>query len=86
MGTGAIRYLSTPRPVRVICHADGIPRALIHPGGTRRVVLSVRDEWLIQDRWWTDQPVERHYFEVLVDPGRVVTVFHDLREDEWFEH
>jgi hypothetical protein len=51
--------------------------------GRRRVVVAVRDEWLVQDRWWTGQPVERHFFELLVEPGRVMTVYRDLRSGAW---
>ncbi len=86
MGTGSLRYLATPRPIRVICGPAGVPHALIEPRGRRRVVVNVRDEWLVQDRWWTDEPVERRFFELLVEPGRVVTAFRDLRTGEWFDY
>jgi hypothetical protein len=45
--------------------------------GKRREVASIREDWLVQDRWWTDEPVDRHFFELLVEPGRVLTIFHD---------
>lgn len=86
MGTGSLRYVATPRPVRVICGPGGVPHAIVAPGGRRRMVVAVRDEWLVQDRWWTGEPVERHFFELLVEPGRVVTAFHDLRAGEWFDY
>jgi hypothetical protein len=66
----------------VICGPGGVPHA-VEVRGRRRVVTAVRDEWLVQDRWWTDRPVERHYFELVVEPGRVTTVFRDLRSGEW---
>jgi hypothetical protein len=49
-------------------------------------VAAVRDEWLVQDRWWTDRPVDRHYFELVLDPGRVAVVFRDVRAGGWFAH
>ena len=36
---------------------------------------AVRDDWLVQDLWWTDRPVDRHYFELVLDPGRVMVAY-----------
>ena len=30
-------------------------------------------------------PIERHYFELVMADGRIRTVYHDRRQDEWFE-
>ncbi len=50
-----------------------------------RAVSSIREEWLIEDRWWTASPLRRHYFELVTAEGRCLTVFHDLTEGGWFE-
>ena len=83
MGARPLRYLSPPRPVRVVAGPTGGPCAVL-ADGRRRAVVAVRDEWLVQDRWWTDQPVDRHFFEIVLEPGRVVTVYRDTRADAWF--
>lgn len=83
MGARPLRYLSSPRPVRVAAGPSGVPCAVI-TDGRRRGVVDVRDEWLVQDRWWTDHPVDRHFFELVLDPGRVMTVYRDTRTGEWF--
>ncbi|MFN8110299.1 MAG: hypothetical protein U0Y82_10735 [Thermoleophilia bacterium] len=70
----------------MICGPGGVPHAVIVPGGRRRSVMQVRDEWLVQDRWWTDQPVERHFFELLLEPGRVVVTYQELTTREWFAY
>jgi hypothetical protein len=54
--------------------------------GRRRGVVAIRDEWIVQDRWWTDLPIERHFFELVVEPGRVIMTFCDLRSHEWFDY
>jgi hypothetical protein len=54
--------------------------------GRRRAVAAVREDWLVQDRWWTEDPVDRHYFDLLVEPGRPVVVFRDARSGAWFRH
>jgi hypothetical protein len=43
-----------------------------------------REEWRVADRWWTEEPVERRYFEVVLESGRNVVVFHDERSGRWF--
>ena len=49
-----------------------------------RAVDSVRESWLVEDRWWTDEPLRRRYWEVVDARGRNLVVFHDLRSGGWF--
>ena len=77
MGAGAVRYLSAPRAVAVEVDDEGRPRALID-GGRRRVVREVREDWLLDDGWWTDDPISRHYFELRLDGGKIAVIY---RED-----
>lgn len=72
--------LATPRPARV--RADGASgRPLVVDG---RTVDAVRESWLIEDRWWTERPLRRRYWEVVTTCGRNVVVFHDLRDGGWY--
>jgi hypothetical protein len=43
-----------------------------------RMVELVRESWLVEDRWWTAQPLRRRYWEVVTTSGRNLVVFHDL--------
>jgi hypothetical protein len=43
-----------------------------------RQVAQVRESWLVEDRWWTEQPLRRRYWEVVTGCGRNVVVFRDL--------
>lgn len=80
-----LRAVGTPHPVRVESDRDGTPTALTLRG-RRREVVAVRDDWLVQDLWWTDRPVDRHYFEVVLDPGRVVVTYREAAGANWFAH
>jgi hypothetical protein len=62
--------LYAPRPTRVETGPGGVPRAV---GST--AVETVREEWLVEDRWWTTRPLHRHYFELVLADGRDVVVF-----------
>jgi hypothetical protein len=49
-----------------------------------RPVDAVRESWLIEDRWWTDQPLRRRYWEVVTEDGRNLVVFRELERGTWF--
>jgi len=46
----------------------------------------VREQWLVEDRWWTPRPLSRRYFELVLGDGRNVVVFREPAEGgHWFE-
>ena len=47
-------------------------------------VDAVRESWLVEDRWWTDRPLRRRYWEVVTTDGRDVVVFRELDAGGWF--
>jgi CO dehydrogenase/acetyl-CoA synthase delta subunit len=49
-----------------------------------RTVESVRESWLVEDRWWTDAPLRRRYWEVVTTCGRDLVVFRDLVRGAWY--
>jgi hypothetical protein len=57
----------------------GVPAAV----GSVRVV-SVREEWWVADRWWTEEPVRRRYFDLVLGTGENVAVFYDEGRGQWF--
>jgi hypothetical protein len=67
------RALNLPRPARVRATAAGVP---VEVDG--RTVELVRESWMVEDRWWTERPLRRRYWEVLSTSGRNMVVFHDL--------
>ena len=56
----------------------GVPVAL-----GRIAVDCVREDWVVEDRWWTGKPLRRRYFELVLVDGRNVVVFHDLASGRW---
>ena len=73
------RPLNAPRPALVETGPGGTPRIV-----NREQVTLVREEWRVVDRWWTDEPVDRHYFEVVLEGGRNVCVYRDAERLCWF--
>lgn len=76
---GGPRRLYVPRSAAVRARPGGAP---FEVGGVE--VEAVREEWLLEDRWWTSSPLRRHYYEVVLADGRDVTVFRCARSGRWF--
>ena len=73
------RRLATPRKVAVESGEEGRPQTV---GG--KGVEAVRESWLVEDRWWSDGPLRRRYWEVVTDDGRNLVVFRDLLTQAWY--
>lgn len=67
------------KPVVVLADADARPKEV---GGDP--VASIREEWLVEDSWWSHHRISRHYFEVVLEGGRNLTLFRSLPGGEWF--
>jgi CO dehydrogenase/acetyl-CoA synthase delta subunit len=75
------RRLGRPRLARVRAGDDGRPVSV-----DGREVDAVRESWLVEDRWWTDAPLRRRYWEIVTHCGRDVVVFRDLEGEHWYSH
>jgi hypothetical protein len=73
------RRLSIPRRVAVRAAGDGVPQTVAD-----REVEAVRESWLVEDRWWTDRPLRRRYWEIVTTCGSNEVVFHDLISGRWW--
>ena len=80
--TGAVRAagrINAPRPALVEASPVGVPVRVNREG-----VSVVREEWRVVDRWWTEEPVQRRYFDVVLETGENAVVFHDDDAGSWF--
>jgi hypothetical protein len=71
--------LNEPRPALVEAGVDATPLRV-----NRRGVALVREEWRVVDRWWTDEPISRRYFDLVLESGENVVVFRDEERESWF--
>jgi hypothetical protein len=70
--------LNPPRPARVRL-APGVGLHPVEVNG--EAIESMRESWLVEDRWWTAAPLRRRYWELVGERGRNIVVFHDLAPD-----
>jgi hypothetical protein len=80
-----LRALGAPREVEVASDPAGAPVA-VTLAGRRRRVTAIRDDWLVQDLWWTGRPVDRHYFELVLEPGRHLVAYRETATAAWFAY
>ena len=73
------RRLSVPARIAVRADDHGRPLTVAD-----REVEAVRESWLIEDRWWTAEPLRRRYWEVVTVDGRNEVVFRDLTGGGWW--
>jgi len=71
--------LNAPRPAIVEASAVGIPVRV-----NRTEVAVLREEWRVVDRWWTEDPVDRRYFDLVLESGEHACVFRDEEAGCWF--
>jgi hypothetical protein len=74
-----VRRLGAPRRARVSTDIEGIPTEV-----DGREVDGIRETWLLEDRWWTEEPLRRRYWEVVTTSGADQVVFHDLVRRDWW--
>lgn len=79
MSGPAAKRLGAPRAVEVRTGGGGTPAAVAGVA-----VEAVREDWVVEDRWWTAQPVRRRYFDLVLVDGRDVAVFCEVGLGRWF--
>jgi len=78
-----LRPLGQPKAVTVRTDEHGEPVYVRLPGKTARRVEVVRERWRIDDEWWRES-ISREYRTVILDDGRVITLYHDQSDGSWY--
>ena len=74
----ASKPLALPRRAAVESGPNGRPTVL-----QGVAVINIREEWVVEDRWWTARPLRRRYFELVLEDGRCAVTFRDLVGGSW---
>ena len=86
LGAHALRPLGAPHRVTVVAGQHGKPETLLRQGwAAPRRALAVEACWRIDDEWWRERPIARLYFRLRLEDDLMLTVYHDLITDAWFE-
>ncbi len=76
------RRLNEPQPALVVTRGVGVGAEPVNVN--RLPVMRIREEWRVVDRWWTDAPVRRRYFDLVLENGQHAVVFRDDERGRWF--
>lgn len=74
-----LRPLDSPSPIQVRTDPEGHPVEV-----ARRSVAAIREVWRIDDEWWR-RPISRLYHEVVLENGKLLTLYLDLIEGGWWK-
>ena len=77
-GPAELKPVGQPRPIDV--RAEDSPREVLWHDRWLPVV-AVREEWRLNDEWWSRE-IARRYFKVVLANGRQLVLFHDA--SGWF--
>jgi hypothetical protein len=77
--TPGVRRLYAPRQAEVEVGPGGVPC-----GVDGSAVGAVREEWQVDDRWWTLRPLRRRYFELAMTDGRALVVYRCGVTGRWY--
>ncbi len=74
--------VNLPEPVRVEEDSSGLPLAIRL--NRKQAILAIENQWRIDDEWWRDIPVSRHYYIILLTSGQRLTLYKDLTGQGWY--
>ncbi|MGD9735502.1 MAG: hypothetical protein AB7V58_07845 [Solirubrobacterales bacterium] len=78
-GGRSLKRLYAPEPVAVRLDRDRRPLAV---DGV--AVEAVREQWVVEDRWWDPDRLRRFYYELALADGRIAVVYRCAVSDRWF--
>ncbi|MGN6031659.1 MAG: hypothetical protein ACTHQE_08325 [Thermomicrobiales bacterium] len=76
-----LRPLNQPRPI-AIAERNGRPVTILI-GQRTQPIVKVQDTWIIVDEWWRT-PIDRQYFQILLENGHLMTIFLDRIAKTWW--
>jgi hypothetical protein len=74
-----LRRLYAPEPVAVRLGPERVPVAV-----DEVEVEAVREQWVVEDRWWEPEWLRRVYFELVLADGRVTVVYRSAVSGRWY--
>jgi hypothetical protein len=77
--TLGVKRIYEPEPVAVRLGLERVPLAV---GGVG--VETVREQWVVEDRWWEPGELRRVYFELALVGGRVAVVYRCVVSGRWY--
>ena len=81
--TDRLRAVNEPQPVTMDLNESGLMTVGRPDGRTVGKVEAILESWRIDDEWWR-RTIARNYMEVMLEGGKRMVLFQDLRTGQWF--
>ena len=75
----SLKRLYAPEPVVVGLGPERVPVSVDGVG-----VDTVREQWVVEDRWWDLEELRRAYYELALADGRVAVVYRSAVSGRWY--
>ena len=84
-GLNTFRALNMPEPCDVQMGKHDKPQIIKKKHGKSLSILSIKETWRVDDEWWTDHPISRQYYSILLENLSRTTIFVDRIGGGWYE-
>ena len=81
-GSRRLVPLNTPSAIQVRSGAHDTPEQVLLDRRACRIT-EIQERWRIDDEWWRT-PIRRVYHRVVLEDGRILTMYRDLDTERWF--
>jgi hypothetical protein len=88
--TTSLRPIGTPRVLEVRVDNADRPLAVVRVDARGRrndeaPVESIEEQWRLAEAWWREPAQARTYYRVVLEGGRLLTVYRDDITGDWYE-
>ena len=80
----SIRSLNTPFPI-CVKEISNLKPSYIKIGKLYVRIHAILDEWEVSEGWWSNLPLERRYFKVVLENDIELIIFKDLLHHLWYK-
>ena len=84
MGKGELRFLKKPLPVQVEVDKYQEPSNVL-ASGYWQSIEGILDRWHLEDEWWNPAPIDRVYYECVLNTGNHIVLYRDRISREWYK-
>ena len=87
---GRLQFLAQPEQisVQIVMPRRECASLFLHTEWPERIntkkIIEVIDHWHVVESWWNPERYFRSYFQVVLETGRIMTLFQDMETNEWF--
>ena len=84
MGHGDLRFLKNPTPLQIAIGNHQEPHSVLNKGYWLPI-WKILDKWHVEDEWWKTDPIDRIYYECVLNNGKYIVMYRDCISNDWYK-